>query len=232
MGINLLHLFSLNPELELSEIKGLWMRSLLGTIAAVGLGIAITKYAKLRLYFYIALFLTPAINVLAYCWASYLKHGLVKPNEFLFFLFAKIEIAYFGGNATAVAVGNLITLMAGRLDKSKILQILWWLIGLVLVLISALISNTKNGIAIALGLCALLAIVALINAMVRKGGSKKASIIVLLALAVLSGGVWERHKSLAYKGWDTVFQDAALGLDINTNKQWQKREGTVPAPPK
>jgi O-antigen ligase len=42
--------------------------------------------------------------------------------------------------------------------------------------------------------------------------------------------VWEGHKSLAYRGWDTVFQDAALGLDIDGNKQWQKGEGTVPMP--
>ena len=83
--------FSLNPELELSEIKGVWMRSLLGAVAAVGLGIAIVKYSNLRVYFYIALFSTPFINVASYCWASYLNHGLVKPNDFVRFLFTKIE---------------------------------------------------------------------------------------------------------------------------------------------
>ena len=45
-----------------------------------------------------------------------------------------------------------------------------------------------------------------------------------------SVAVWESQKTLAYRGWDTVFQDAALGLDIDSNRQWQKREGTVPAP--
>lgn len=43
--------YSLNPELELSELKGLWMRSFLGAITAVGLGIAIVKYSRLRLFF-------------------------------------------------------------------------------------------------------------------------------------------------------------------------------------
>ena len=222
--------FSLNRELELSEIKGLWMRSLVGAIAAVGLGIAIVKYAKLRLYFYLALFLTPAINVFAYCWASYLNHGFVKPNEFAFFLFAKIETAYFGAIAAAVATGNLIHLMAGKIDKAKTLQIIYWLIGLVLVLVSALVSSTKNGIAIALGLCAFLAAVVVINSMLLKGGSKILSAIVVIAILVLSAGVWEGHKTLAYRGWDTVFQDAALGIDIDGNKQWQMNEGTVPMP--
>ena len=222
--------FSLNPELELSEIKGLWIRALLGAVAAVGLGIAIVKHARLRLYFYIALFSTPLINVTSYCWASYLNHGLVKPNDFVRFLFTKIETAYFGAIAAAIATGNLIHLMAGKIDKSKALQILWWVLGLALVLVSALVSSTKNGIAIALGLCVSLAVVVVINSIFHRGGSRTLSAIVLAVILLLSVGIWEGHKSSAYRGWDTVFQDAALGLDIDGNKQWQKREGSVPAP--
>ena len=222
--------FSLNPQLELSEIKGLWMRSLVGAIAAIGLGIAIVKYSKLRLYFYMALFLTPVINVLAYCWASFLNRGFVKPNDFVFFLFAKIETAYFGAIAAAIATGNLISLMGNKIDKPKTMHVLFWVGGLLLVLVSALISSTKNGIAIALGLCAFLAAVVAINSIQNKNQSKALPAIVLLTITLLSAGVWEGHKSLAYRGWDTVFQDAALGLDIDGNKQWQKREGSVPAP--
>ncbi|MBU3625114.1 O-antigen ligase family protein [Polynucleobacter sp. JS-Safj-400b-B2] len=222
--------FSLNPELELSEIKGLWMRSLLGSVAAVGLGIAIMNDSRLRLYLYIALFFTPFINMASYCWASYLNHGLVKPNDFVRFLFTKIETAYFGAIAAAVATGNLILLMRGRIDKAKTVQIVLWLLGLVLVLVSALVSSTKNGIAIALALCVLLAIVVVINSILHRGGSKMLSCAILVVIVVLSAGIWEGHKSLASRGWDSVFQDAALGLDIDTNKQWQKREGSVPAP--
>lgn len=222
--------FSLNPQLELSEIKGLWMRSFLGAIAAVGLGISITKNSKLRFCFSIALFSTPLINVLAYSWASYLNHGLVKPNDFVFFLFAKIETAYFGAIAAAVATGNLIYLLFNKIDRFKTQQIVLWLLGLALVLVSALISSTKNGMAISLGLCALLATIVIVNFILQKGKSKTLPVIVLTAIILLSAGVWESHKSLAYRGWDTVFQDAAIGLDIDTNKQWQKGEGTVPMP--
>ena len=222
--------FSLNPALELSEIKGLWMRSLLGAIAAVGLAIAIVKYSRLRLYFYIALFSTPFINVVSYFWASYLNQGLLKPSEFYRFLFTKIETAYFGVIAAAVATGNLISLMGNSIDKSKALQILWWLFGLALVLISALLSSTKNGIAIALGLCLFLAVVVVINSLLHKGSSKPITVLVVTVILLISAGVWQGHKSLAHRGWDTVFQDAALGIDIDGNKQWQKGEGTVPMP--
>ena len=222
--------FSLNPQLELSEIKGLWMRSFLGVIAAVGLGIAIAKNSRLRLYFYIALFSTPLINVGSYCWASFLNHGLVKPNDFVRFLFIKIETAFFGAIAGAVATGNLILLVVGGIDKSKLIKILWWLSGLVLVLVSALVSSTKNGVAIALGLCALLACVVTTNSILYRGRSRTWPALVLTVIVLISVGVWEGHKSLAYKGWDTVFQDAVVALDIDANQQWQKKEGSVPMP--
>ncbi len=222
--------FSLNRELELSEIKGVWMRSMLGAVAAVGLGIAIVRYSSLRVCFYIALFSTPFINVASYFWASYLNHGWLKPNDFVRFLFTKIETAYFGAVAAGIAAGNLMHLLMCKMDRSKVVQIFLWLLGLALVLVSALVSSTKNGIAVALGLCVFLAIVVLINSALLKGGSKLLSAAVLIIVITLSAVIWEGHKSSAYKGWDTVFQDAALGLDIDNNKQWQKREGTVPTP--
>jgi hypothetical protein len=222
--------FSLNPELELSEIKGLWMRSLVGAIAAVGLGIAIVKYSRFRMYFYIALFSTPAINLGSYFWASYLNRGFVKPNDFVLFLFVKIETAYFGAVAAAVAVGRLISLLACKTESTSRLQILLWLMGLALVLVSALVSSTKNGVAIALALCGLLVLVMVAGVFLNKSSSKVVTILVMAVILTLAGGIWESHKTLGYKGWDTIFQDAALGLDIDNNLQWQKRENSVPMP--
>lgn len=222
--------FSLNPELELSEIKGVWMRSMLGAVAAVGLGIAIVRNSSLRICFYIALFSTPLINVSSYLWASYLNHAWVRPNDFVRFLFTKIETAYFGAIAAGVATGSLIHLLMCKMNRTSLVQIFAWLLGLALVLVSALVSSTKNGIAVAIGLCVFLAIVVLITSILHKGGSKALSAVVLIIIVSLSVGIWKGHKSSAYKGWDTVFEDAALGLDIDTNKQWQKREGTVPTP--
>ena len=222
--------FSLNPSLEFSEIRGLWMRSLVGAFAAVGLGIAIVKYAKLRLYFYLALFSTPSINLVAYCWASYLNHGFLKPFDFIFFLYGKIEAAYFGAIAAAVSTANLISLMVGKIDELKVKQVFLWLLGLVLVLISDLISGTKNGIAIALALCLIFAVVVVINSLLFKGGSKLLSAFVVIAIVLLSLVIWKGHTSSAYRGWDTVFQDAAVGFDIDGNKQWQKDEYSISMP--
>jgi hypothetical protein len=222
--------FSLNQDLELYELKGLWIRSFVGAIAAIGVTISIVRHPKLRLYFYISLFSTPAINLASYCWYSYFSGGLIRPNDFIRLLFTKIETAYFGGVAAAVATGNLIGLLVGGSDSSKKLKILWWLLGLALTLLSALVSNTKNGVAITLSLCFLLATVMLVNIFRNKSGSRALSASVLVAILLLAGGMWQSHGSLANKGWSTVFQDAVLGLDIDTNLQWQKIEGSVPMP--
>ncbi len=99
--------FSLNKQLELSEIKSLWLRTFAGLLMAIGLAIALHKNSHLRKYFLFSLFFVPIINLVAYGYASYLNGGLVKPNNFVFFLFAKIETAYFGALAASIAVANL-----------------------------------------------------------------------------------------------------------------------------
>ena len=58
--------FSLNPELELKEITSLWVRTFLGFVAAIGLGISLRKYPELMKFFYFAVFLTPLLNVGSY----------------------------------------------------------------------------------------------------------------------------------------------------------------------
>ena len=72
VGIHYLF-FSLNPEMELKEITSLWIRTALGFVAAIGLGISLRKYPELMKFFYFAVFLTPILNVGSYFYASYLK---------------------------------------------------------------------------------------------------------------------------------------------------------------
>ena len=79
------YFFSLDPGLELSEIKGLWLRSLAGCVMAMGFAIAIYQQGHLRKYFYIAILSVPLINVLTYIYDCYLFGSLVNPNNFVKF---------------------------------------------------------------------------------------------------------------------------------------------------
>jgi len=222
--------FSLNPLLELSEIKGLWIRTFAGFVMAIGFGISLRHYVHLRTYFYFSIFFVPIINVLAYVFACYLHGGFIRPNEFVFFLYAKIETAYFGALAAAVAVANIIYLVTKKSEKKNYLEITLYFFGLFFVLISAFVSSTKNGIAIAMALCLLLVFIVLMNSLLNSVGQKKLSLVIALFVLLLAGGVWQEHQSFASKGWGTIFEDMKVAIDIDSNTQWQRKEGAVEAP--
>ena len=216
--------FSLNQKLELSEIKGLWLRSFAGFIMAIGLAISIYKNAHLRKYFFISLFFVPIINLLAYGYASYLNNGLVKPNDFVRFLFIKIETTYFGAIAAAFAIANLVYLLILKKGEKSALKAIPFLLGLVLVLISALVLGTKNGIAIAVALCLFFGLILMVDVLRHYRKANLMSIFVCLLVVVVIGVVWKGHKASAYEGWDSVFSDAKIAIQIDKYHQWQKGE--------
>ncbi|QWD78217.1 O-antigen ligase family protein [Polynucleobacter sp. MWH-Svant-W18] len=222
--------FSLNSELELSEIKGLWLRSLAGCIMAIGFATALSKHTHLRKYFYVSIFAVPFFNLVSYVVACIQVGGFVKPIDFFQFYFAKIETAYFGAIATAVAVANLVHLLFTKNRNKDHLQIALYFLGIALVVLSDLVANTKNGIAISLSLCILLSLIILVKACLSYRNSKKVALTVLALMLLLMALVWQGHKSFAFGGWDTIFEDVKVAIDIDKNTQWQRGEGTVEPP--
>ncbi|QWD07777.1 hypothetical protein G6716_01340 [Polynucleobacter paneuropaeus] len=220
VGIHYLF-FSLNPALELSEIRGLWSRAFAGVIMALGLGISLFKYPALRKYFYISTFSVPLINISAYGYDSYLNHQLVMPNDFIFFLFAKIETAYFGAIAAAVTITNLIKILVLKNKKSRPFIIVLYCLGLILLLVSALISSSKNGIAILIALYFIFVFILFLGGLLNQGQSRLLSFIIIFCVLSFTVIAWKEHKNFAYKGWDSLLQDAEIAVNIDKYQQWQ-----------
>jgi nitrate reductase NapE component len=222
--------FSLNPELELKEISSLWVRTFLGFVAAIGLGISLRKYPELMKFFYIAVFLTPILNVGSYFYASYLKGVFLPPGAIIFFLFAKIETAYFGAIAGAVAVGNLIQLLSHKSQKGNKKYIFLFSAGLILVMASSILSSTKNGVTIQVFLYLFLAL-ALVGSYVASRQFFNLKNLAVIGLILLTLGFAAHfHQKTASVGWNTIFADVAVAIDIDQHTQWQKREGSVAVP--
>lgn len=222
--------FSLNPELELKEITSLWVRTALGFVVAIGLGISLRKYPELMKFFYLGVFLTPILNVGSYIYASYLKGAFLPPGANLFFLFAKVETAYFGAIAGAVMVGNLIQLLTNKTLKKNQKYIFLFLAGLVFVMASSILSSTKNGVAIQIFLYLFLAM-ALVGSYVMSRqlfNAKNLAAISLILLALGFAALY--HQSTSSKGWENIFIDVATGVDIEKNRTWQKLSGSVEIP--
>lgn len=216
--------FSLNPELELSEIKSLWLRAFAGFLMAVGVACALNWNTNLRKYFFFSLFFVPIINLSAYGYASFLKGSLVKPNDFVRFLFIKIETTYFGAIASAYAIANLLYLFIFKKEEKNFLRAALYLLGLVLVLISALIVGTKNGVAISIALCLFFGLVLILDMLINFRKLSLASVFACLLVLVVTGVVWKGHKASAYEGWDTIFSDAKIAIQTDNYRQWQKGE--------
>jgi hypothetical protein len=222
--------FSLNPELELKEISSLWVRTSLGFVAAIGLGISLRKYPELMKFFYIAVFLTPILNVGSYFYASYLKGVFLPPGAIVFFLFAKIETAYFGAIAGAVAVGNLIQLLTNKTPNENKKYIFLFSAGLILVMASSILSSTKNGVAIQVFLYLFLAI-ALVGSYIASRQFFNMKNLAIIGFILLTLGLAANfHKNTASTGWNSIFADVAVAIDIDQHTQWQKREGSVAVP--
>jgi hypothetical protein len=222
--------FSLNPELELKEITSLWVRTALGFVAAIGLGISLRKYPELMKFFYLGVFLTPILNVGSYFYASYLKGAFLPPGAILFFLFAKIETAYFGAIAGAVAVGNLIHLLTNKTPMENKRYIFLFAAGLVLVMASSILSSTKNGVAIQVFLYLFLAMV-LVGSYVASRQLFNVKNLAVIGLILLTlGFATHFHYKLHSTGWNSIFADVAVAVDIDQHTQWQKREGSVAVP--
>ena len=221
--------FSLNPELELKEITSLWVRTFLGFVAAIGLGISLRKYPELMKFFYFAVFLTPLLNVGSYFYSSYLRGAFLHPGAIVSFLFAKIETAYFGAIAGAVAVGNLIRLLATSVQKGNKKYIFLFSAGLILVMASSILSGTKNGVAIQVFLYIFL-VIFLIGSYVASRQFFNPKNLAIIGLILLTLGFAANFHKKTSTGWNSIFADVVVAIDIDQHKQWQKREGSVTTP--
>lgn len=98
--------FSMNPDLELKEIRSLWLRAGFGVIIAVALAFIVKESPWGKTGFFVALSFTPVINLAVYGYQSYLYGIIISPNNFVTnFLFNKIEAAFFGTIAVAAFLG-------------------------------------------------------------------------------------------------------------------------------
>jgi hypothetical protein len=220
--------FSLNPALELKEIKSLWARSLMGVITAIGLSIILRLNVQLRPPFYIALLAVSLINLGAYFWMSanfWISYGferLLTPKEFIQpFLFKKIEAAFFGVIAISIACANIIYLTSKVFDTRRLLYIFFWIIGITVAGLSSLVANSKNGIASALILCLLMALILVYLAIYQKESTKTNTTILALIIIVLTFGGWKLHIQSASQGWGSLLDDIKISSKIDQHNFWR-----------
>ncbi len=214
--------FSLNPVIELNEIKGFWLRSIAGVIIAIALATAVKKIRKIRIPLLLSISVIPLINLGVYAYQSLLKGALIPPNEFVTkFLFNKIETAFFGGIATAVCLAILLKHLFKKQKFNNLIAEFVLLIFILLFAISSLVSSSKNGVAISLGLITFFTI-CLINISVKAdSGSKLKFFILALLLTFMGMLVLKAHHSSASPGWSSLVSDLKISMNIKQYENWK-----------
>jgi hypothetical protein len=214
--------FSLNPALSFSELKGVWFRSFMGAITAIGLSIVLRRNQALRPYFFISLFAIAWINLGAYIWLSAEAGHLLLPADFVWkFVFKKIEAAFFGVIAISIACANILFLMSKKMDRKNTRYLIYWFLGIVSAILSSLVANTKNGVAVALGLCVLLGIALIYKASIGKGASRLKLLLPASFVFILLVGGWKAHTQFASQGWNTLLEDIQISSQIDRHNFWR-----------
>lgn len=215
-------LFTLNPEISLNELKSIWFRSALGAVTAIGLSIVLRLNQALRPYFFISLFAVAWINLGAYVWLSLEAGQLLLPADFVWkFVFKKIEAAFFGVIAISIACANIVFLMSKKMDKNNTKYLIYWFLGIVSATLSSLVANTKNGVAMALGLCVLLGIVLIYKASFGKASSRLKLLLPASFIVIVLVGGWKVHTQFASQGWSTLLEDIKISSQIDKHNFWR-----------
>jgi hypothetical protein len=213
--------FSLDFVGELKEIKSLWVRSFAGIIFAIALGVIVKKSFPSWIIFLFALTIVPVINISTYLYHSFLNGSLLLPAEFVRnFLFVKIEAAFFGAIATSVFLSMSLKYLSKKQSVKLVLVEVIFFSGLILFALSSLISSSKNGVAISLGLI-FIYIFNLTYLGATSKFSKKKYFIRAAALVVFAFAILNIHKSSSSPGWSSLLSDIKISAQINQFEHWK-----------
>lgn len=213
--------FSLDPALEMKELKGIWLRSFGGVVMAITLGFAIKQSNNLKVIFLLALTFTSLINLGVYGYHSFLRGHPLQPNEFVTrYLFNKIEAAFFGSVAIGVFLAQAFRILSRKqnLKNSAILFLLY--LCCPLLAISSAISSSKNGVAISLGLIGLFFVCVTYLSFVRDGQRLKYSISSLIFLMAFIS-IKNFHQASASPGWTSLIADINIATQVEKFPNWK-----------
>jgi O-antigen ligase len=98
------------------------------------------------------------------------------------------------------------------------------------VIVSAILSSTKNGVAILVFLGLFLALVLFFALILQKKFLQKKNVLVFGVIFVVLGVTAHYHQFTTSKGWENILIDVATAIDIEKDKTWQKLAGSVEIP--
>jgi len=214
---------SIDRNLQLIELTGLWFRTVSAMLMASVLVVYLNQYRQSFLIFGICIGATVLINISFYIYQSFFEQRFILPGELMGRPFYKIETVFWG--TILIAYANACLSIYIKQEKTSIKIIIYYFVAIFLALFSAFLSVAKNGILIANVL-----IFAFIISSLASFSIKKNKIIVLTISSILIVLILffsYLHLKTA-NGWSTLINDASIGIQIEKYEHWKNPSNGSP----
>jgi len=216
--------FAQEPQLELLEIKNLWIRVFCGMLIATAMGVLIRQPSHLNTLFIISFFGMSISIVAVYLFNSHRLDHLLTPNEFYVFLFDrnKVGAAFFSTVDLAVGCASLGYLFYADSIRHAFVKSVGVILLMALSLSASVIANSKNGVGIGVILLTLFVASILISILRNKPPNKRLHGIGLVSFTVVvfSMLIFIHGKS-ASPGWNNLFYDIQTAVQIDKYQAWR-----------
>ena len=211
-------LFSHNPQLELEQIKSVWLRVLLACFLGIGTGLFVRQYRHAQLVVWAGILSFFIIIYGDYIWVSFSISDWKLPYRFDLGLFGnKITAVFYGLVSLALACGVIsYQLMQATKNKGYILLASMTSIGCTF--LAFVITGTKNGVALGLIL-----ILCVFVSFLRTTKKSLKSIVIASAIAALIGTMTYFHLKVNPE-WDSVFPAVVAGIHIDKYPNWKDHQ--------
>ena len=223
--------FAQEPDLQLIELKSLWVRVFAGMLIATAMGVLIRKSDRINSLFVFAFFGMSVSVVSLWVFHSWRLHYLISPAEFLQnFIFDRVKYttAFFSIVDLAVGCASLTTLFFGKLVTYRFRKSLLILSLMLVSIYAPVLANSKNGVGIGAILMSLLMGTIFISLLRNKDQSRFEDKnrryfgwFLLGITTILLSTVIAVHKDKANIGWDTLLSDIQVSVQIDKYQAWR-----------
>jgi len=228
-------LFSITPEVQLRELKSIWLRSSLGALLGLATGIALIRHPRLTFLFWLAFLLSFFVLFAQYLPLALQSNQLIVPldhTDFKRYLFiGKINPMYIGVLLIAGSTGFLLDSI--NLNDQRWIKRagIFWLICLFTALYAfSFIINTRSGIFLGGVIVFFWFMYGFVFILKRR---KSASLtesksirnfIFVLITALVFVSIFAQQQIQRDSGWKQLIEDISVGYQIDKYPHWQNHD--------
>jgi hypothetical protein len=202
-----------NAPLELTQLKGIGLRTLLGSLLATGCGLFARKHKSARKLIWAGILFYVVVFYLNYVWVSVARHNWSIPYPPMMGIYnGKISIDFYG--IVALAMGCALT--AYHLMQTKILwrNILEAMFYIGLVFLSFVFAGTKTGVVV--GLFMILLLLSIYYFKTHRSFVTNAIAFIFIASIGAMTIFHGRHNT----EWNNFFPTVSAGMQLDKYRNW------------